>query len=322
MTSATKNDTLVLRNGDRMTGEFKQLQRGLVMLKTDAASTIYVKWTRVVTATTDKRFEIHLEDGRVFVGSIAASQTAYRVIVRGRTDTVEVAVRSVVEMARIKKTFWDRLDGSVDLGVNFTQQNAKFDLNLATTVTYQVAANRVGLLFNGTFSRQDSTEDINRRNLTGLYAREFNNQWFWAAAGSADRNSQLSLDYAWSLGTGPGRFLILSNKVNLGSWIGLNYRREKYVGDDARSTIPVSLATDFQWFSWSGLSTDISSRLVISPIVNDSGRWQINFTASIKQEVLNQLYLTVGITEFYDSKPPTQTNKNDFSITTSLGWTF
>jgi hypothetical protein len=322
VTDEEKSDVLVLRNGDTLTGDFRELERGMVTFKTDAASTIYVKWPRVVTASTDKRFEIDLDDGRVFVGSLAASQTAYRVLVRTDGDTVEVAVASVVKMIRIKKTFFERLDGSVDAGFNFTQQNTKVDLSLSATVQYDVALNRIRLDFDGTFSRQDSVSDIQRRNLTASYTRLLGDRWIWAAGGGGARNSQLGLEQSWSLGTGPGRLLVMSNKVNLGTWIGLYYRTEQYVGDDARNTVPLSLTTDFQWFTWSGLSTDVSSRLVVSPILNDRGRWQINFTASVRRELLSHLYLNLGVTEIYDSKPPSDVNKNDFAFTSSLGWTF
>jgi len=48
----------------------------------------------------------------------------------------------------------------------------------------------------------------------------------------------------------------------------------------------------------------------------------IHFNTRLKQELLSLLYLTVGINEVFDSNPPGDANKNDFSLTTSLGWTF
>lgn len=42
----------------------------------------------------------------------------------------------------------------------------------------------------------------------------------------------------------------------------------------------------------------------------------------MKHELLSLLYLTVGINEYYDTSPPPDANQNDFSITTSIGWTF
>ncbi|MGW8283291.1 MAG: DUF481 domain-containing protein [Gemmatimonadota bacterium] len=135
-------------------------------------------------------------------------------------------------------------------------------------------------------------------------------------------NSQLDLERSWTFGTGPGRLLVLSNLVNVSSWLGLYYRNERYTGDDPRSTIPLSLVTDLDWFTWSGLSTDVSSRLAVSPILDDAGRWQISFTASVKHELLKLLYLTISVNEYYDTSPPADANQNDLSITTSIGWTF
>lgn len=317
-----KTDTLLLRNGDTFTGDFRELERGIVTFKTDAASTIYIKWPRVVTATADKTFEIDLEDGRVFVGSVGMSERPYHLIIRQAEDTLEVPISSVVEMIRIKKTFFERLDGSVGAGFNFTQQNTKVDLNLSATVRYDVVRHRTRLDFDGTFSSQDSVSNIVRRTLTALYTRVFHNRWLWAVGGDGTRNSQLGLEGAWALGTGPGRFLVLNDRIKIGTWLGLFYRREKYIGQDTRSSVPLSLTTDLQWYTWTGLDTDVSSRLSISPILGDSGRWRINFTAGLRREVVSHLYLDLGVTEIYDSKPPSDVNKNDFAFTSSLGWTF
>jgi hypothetical protein len=322
VTDPEKTDTLVLRNGDVVTGDFRELQRGIVTFDTDAASTIHIKWPRVVTATTTKTFEIVLADGVVYVGSLISSDEAHKVVVEHTAGRVRVAVDSVVQMVRIKKTIWQRLDGSVDMGLDYTQQNAKVDFNLSFTIRYNVAHNRFRLNFASTFSSQDSVSDTRRRGLEATYARELSNRWFWAVSAGAGSNSQLGLDYARLIGTGPGRFLVLSNKVQLSTWVGLFHRTERYEGDDPRGTTPLSLTTDFQWFAWSGLSTDVSSQLVISPILSDSGRWRVGFVTSLSHDLVNNLSLSIGITEIYDSKPPSDVNKNDFNFTSSLGWTF
>ena len=85
-----KTDSLRLRNGDWLTGDLKELTRGIVTYKTDVASTIYVKWTRVLTATTGKRFQIYLDDERRYLGSLKASDTLGRVVIRADRDTFEV----------------------------------------------------------------------------------------------------------------------------------------------------------------------------------------------------------------------------------------
>ena len=58
-------------------------------------------------------------------------------------------------------------------------------------------------------------------------------------------------------------------------------------------------------------------------MVNAQGRWRISFTADLTQEVVDDLYLRIGLLEEYDSRPPAaDANRNDFSIRTSIGWSF
>jgi len=317
-----ETDVLLLRNGDDVTGELKGLVRGQVTFKTDAMSTVYVKWPRVVTATTNKQFEIHLADGRKFFGSLKASDTPHQVIIRATRDTLELPTQSIVQLTRLGGNFWRRLSGSISLGFDFTQQNSKVDLSTAATIAYAVPLHRLELTLNGSFSRQDSASTISRRDLGLWWAREYSKVWIWSVAAQLQENSQLSLDFSFAIGTGPGRFFVNTNRVALVTWIGPFYRRENYEGEDPRTAVPLALATDFELFSWAGLSTDLSSRLVIAPVLNDSGRWQIAFIAQLNRELLNNLYLNIGLTEYFDSSPPADANRNDFSINTSLSWTF
>jgi hypothetical protein len=321
--SSAQTDVLILRNDDSMTGEFKNLQRGIVTFKTDAMATISVKWPRVITAWTDKQFEIRLRDGRIFVGTMAGTDSG-QVVIQTASDTVSVHTETVVSMVRLKRTFFQRPDGNLNLGLNFTQQNSKVDITFSGEVRYNIPLNHYQFNCDGTFSRQDSVSNITRRNFTFFYARELTDRtdWFWAVTARNQENSQLGLDNALSVGTGPGRFMTQSNRVVLALWVAPAIRRESYVNTDPRTTYPLTMVADFQLFNWAGMSTDLSSRLSAAPVLNDSGRWQIGFTANLNRELLNQLYLTIGITEIYDSKPPTDTNKNDFSLTSSLGWTF
>jgi hypothetical protein len=316
-----KTDVLILRNGDSMTGEFKGLTRGLVEFKTDAMSTIYVKWPRVITAATDKEFEIHLDDGRIFVGTMDPTDSA-QVIIRDLIDTLSVPTQSVVEMVRLKRTWFQRLDGNFSLGFDFTQQNNKVDLYLNGEVRYDIPRNRFRLTYDGTFSRQDSVSNITRRDFRFDYSNLLSKNWFWGITAANSENSQLGLENATQVGIGPGRFLVQSNRVELMAALVPYIRRETYVNDAPRTTAPLAVVADFELFNWAGMSTDLSSRLSVAPVLNDSGRWQVSFNAKVKRELLNQLYLTVGVVEIYDSKPPSNTNKNDFSLSSSLGWSF
>jgi hypothetical protein len=332
---AQKTDSVMVRNGDRIVGEIKGMERGQLEFKTDAMKTVYVQWPKVVTVQTDKTFEIVLDDGTMHFGSLdPGSQDS--VVIRADTGSVVVATQAVVALQRIKASFWAALDGNIDLGIDFTQQNAKTDLNLSGSVRY---AARLGLVhglgmvtggfnvtnlnFSSTFSRQDDTDDIERLNASLSHARQLDNRWFWVLALAGERNSQLSLDFRGTVAGGAGRFIVQSNKLDLGLWIGPSFSRERFTGESADNSFPLILAADFEYFTWGALNTDLSSQLSLMPILDQWGRWRINFNVSVNREVLTNLYIKLGVTEAFDSAPTAaDANKNDFSLTTSFGWNF
>ena len=80
---------------------------------------------------------------------------------------------------------------------------------------------------------------------------------------------------------------------------------------------------DFALFSLGGLTTNLSSNLAVLPVFNQAGRWRITSVTSFKREIITDFYFNVSLNEFFDSQPPTEdTNKNDFSVTTSFGISF
>ena len=337
---AQKTDSVTVRSGDRMVGEMKGLKRGQLEFKTDAMSTVYVKWPRIVSVSTDKVFEIELADGRVFFGSLTAGAQD-SVMIQADSVKLVVPTQSVVSLERIKGNFWDSLDGNVDLGINFTQQNRKTDLNLSGEVHYAhqgapddadkgLRLNKFSsgfaftkLDYNATFSRQDSTQDISRYTATLAHLRQLQNRWFWLVGVAGESNSQLSLDFRATLTGGVGRFIKQSNKLDLALWVGPSYSREQFTGESPDNSIPLIFAADFEYFTWGTLDTNVSSRLSVIPILDQWGRWRINFTLNVKQEVLKNFYVNVGVNDAFDSDPTAaDANTNDFSLTTSFGWTF
>ncbi|MCL7963922.1 MAG: DUF481 domain-containing protein [marine benthic group bacterium] len=333
-----KTDTVVVNNGNLIVGEIKRLQRGQLELSTDAMSTVYVEWPKIRSVGTSKIFEVFLEDGTIYFGSMELSGRD-SVIVHAADDTVAVPTQSVVSLQRIKPNFWDALDGYVNFGFDFTQQNVKLDLNLNGEVRHTARQKRgsggdihilnsngivlTRFTYNASFSRQDSVANIERSQVALSRARQFESLWFWIIALGAERNSQLSLDYRWTVSGGAGRFLVQSNKFDVSVWAGPAFSRERFSGETPASSLPLVLAADAYYFTWGSLDTTISSGLQVTPILDQWGRWRVNFTLNASRDLVKNFNLTVGITESYDSAPTSaDAAQNDLSITTTLGWTF
>lgn len=319
---AQKTDLITMRNGDIMTGEVKWLDSGRLDVSTDAMSTVHIKWPRILTLTTDKRFEIVLEDEQVFFGSLRSAEAGRVVIVTDDGD-LEVPTQRVVRLHRLKSGFWSSLDGNVGLGVGYTQQNDKTDFNFNGDIKYPHKVNLTRLQFENTFSRQNGTDDIFRLDGTLAHLRQFSGRWFYLGIALGSRNSQLSLVYRAGLGGGVGRLFIETNRAGLAVWLGPAVTSEQYNGQESALSIPLALVTNFQVFIWESLNTELQGKVSILPILNEGGRWRIDASLNLRRELVSDLFLGIGINELYDSKPPSvEAATNDFSFTTTLGFKF
>src|SRR5678816_1079029 len=62
----SNEDVVVLKNGDRMTGEIKGLQRGELRFKSDyMAESVRLDWTKVASLESKSTFMIWLVDGKL-----------------------------------------------------------------------------------------------------------------------------------------------------------------------------------------------------------------------------------------------------------------
>lgn len=319
---AQKTDVITLENGNRVTGEMKSLERAVLVFKTASMGTPNVDWPEVVTVDTDKQFAIALADGTLLFGSLKPG-TADSVIIVTDTAAVTSATRNVVSLERLKPDFWSALDGSIKAGIGFTQQNAKTDFTLGADVKYVRRSYITKLDFNYQYSRQDDTDDIYNLSANLAHGRQFTGRWFYIAFLDGARNSQLSLDWRGTVGGGLGRFLMQSNRSDLSVWVAPAYAYEQYAGESANSAFPLVLAADYMLAFKGAHDTDISSRLAVLPIIGEGGRWRLSFTLNFEREIVNNLNLGIQIAEAYDSQPPSaDAEKNDFSLTTYLGWSF
>src|SRR4249920_789054 len=66
-----KDDRVVLKNGDHITGEIKRIERGILYFKPGyALEDIQIDWTRVERLESQDYFTIGLTDGAVYTGLI------------------------------------------------------------------------------------------------------------------------------------------------------------------------------------------------------------------------------------------------------------
>lgn len=320
--SAADTDLVVLRNGDRLQGEAKRLQYGRLEFKTSTMSTVYIEWDKVEALVSPNTYELETTDGARYFGSLARGAAgSLTVELEGRTTPVPL--QSVVRIRRIKSSFWDRLDGSINLGASYTKSSGVGQGSLSASVGTRRRAFEFSTDFATSVTVQPNEEDKSRTALSVSYNRLLSNRWFVPGTGKLERNTDLGLDLRSSVGGGFGRYFVQTNRSLLGAAGGVLVNRENPVEGDSTVNVEAFLGALYEFFTYDTPKTKIDVTVVLLPSLNVGGRYRTELNLTLSREIVKDF--TVGVTGYdsYDSKPPQgSSSTHDLGVSLTVGWTF
>ncbi len=320
--NAAYNDAVVLKNGDRLKGEVKNLQQGMLEFKTDTMSTVYIKWDRVAEITAPETFEVETTDGVRLYGPLASGGRGKLAIDVG-VRTISVNLADVVRITLLKRGFWNRIDGSVDLGASYTQSSGVGQGSLSVDVHSRRPNYQIGTKFDTTITVQPDQPASARTTLTAGYVRFLKNKWFVPATAKFERNTDIGLELRSSALGGFGRYFMQTNRSQLGAAGGLVYTREIPVDGDTTNNAEAFAGTSYSFFTYDRPKTTIDVSFTVFPSLNVSGRFRTDFDVTVRRELFRDF--TVGLTYYdtYDNKPPgVGSPAHDFGGTVTVGWIF
>lgn len=324
-----KDDVVVLHNGDRMTGEIKSLEQGVLSFKADYMSdSVRLDWKRVARIESKDQYIIILISGRLYTGSLdlvpRSRDTVENFEIRAGNDYVKVKQDEVLTLRPSEARFLQQLKGNIDYGFGYTSGNSQYQSQLSAAANYR----RVGHYFTGslssTLSGQSGGEGTSRFNVNVGYKRLFRERWFAGTLLDFLHSEQQSLNLRTTMGGILGRNLLQTDRTALSVGAGMVVTRERYdpsSGREPRATNAEAIVgLDFYIFRFK--TTDITSRLLIYPSVTVPGRVRLELNSNLRIELIKNFYWSFNLYENFDNKPPVDVKRNDLGISTSFGWKF
>jgi len=319
---AAKADVIVLRNGDRLTGEAKQMSRGQLKLSTDDAGTVYIEWDKIVAMTTASQYEVVATNGARYVGVLApASNTQLKVVANDGTETV-LAFLDVVSFAPIKAGFLERIDGTLDVGGSYTKSSGVGQMTVDMDADYRRPSYEVFTNFMSNVTRS-SSETITQFTLRSGSVHFRDDGWIFSPFAYVARNVDLGLSLGAAAAFTAGRYVQRSNRsetlVACGAAAGKEELTDgRTIGDfDA----VVSIATSVFRHDYPKTAVDLS--LLMFPELNRWGRVRANTNARLKRELFKDFIGAITVYDTFDGQPQVaDVSRNDVGVTLSIGWTF
>ncbi len=318
-----RTDVIVFKSGDKVTGEIKQLDRGLLRVRTNSMGTVDIEWEDIERVTSNYRFEVEVSNGERYYGSILPSGEKQHLDVTGEAGPVTLEHMSVVKITQLEGEFWQRWSGSLDMGYSFARANRLTTWNLGFEGNFRMPKHLTNVKFDSNFSDQQDAESTTRHTFLFSFNRFFSDRWFVNFPVSFQQNNELSLDLRSTGGVGIGRHLRQTNRSNLGLVVGGIFSRENFPDDPSVSSMEAMAVLDLQTFTYDFPKVDVGITFAVFPSLSDLGRVRFAFTSELSYEFFRDFYWKVKMFDDFDSSPQAEdAEKNDFGISTSIGWTF
>jgi len=318
-----RTDVVTLGNGDRITGEIINLNRGRLEFKTDDAGTLYLEWDKLASVVAARLFEIEVEDGTQYLGSLGAAP-ARTISVVGAGVTTPLQMSVVTRISPIGRSFWQKIDGSVDAGFNYTRSSGVAQLNANWNQAYRRPAFtfRTALSLTATEKGNDEGRD-DRGSFEASFLRYPWKRWFFTFVGRFETNESLGLTLRSQVGGAVGPRLVNTNRAQLAVGAGVVVNDER--GVDVEPTRNVEALFMFGWsfYTYDRPKTNLDITTQYYPSLSDPGRNRLQFDAAVKQEVLKDFFVSVSGYNSYDNRPPNPAfSNNDVGVVLSVGWSY
>jgi putative salt-induced outer membrane protein YdiY len=322
-----RGDIVVMKNGDRFTGEVKRLQSGVLYIETDySANNLTVEWNQVAGVSSTAMYLITLANGEHVTGKFErlarTDALGEDVTIVSETTDVHLPPADVIEMATHKPSFWRQLTGSIDAGTSFTSGNSQIAVNTDMNATYATPKWTTTADLGTSFGNQSGGTKTNRddASLSGQYFLGRNAY----LGGLLDflHSSQQDLDLRTTVGGGYGRYLKRTGTSQF-RWLGgIVYAKEAYTsqahagGSNAEGL--VGLAFDSYRFKLG----EIHLQAMTFPGLSDFGRVRATTNNSLVIKLTNNFHLTFSFWDNYDSRPPVAAKNNELGLSSAIGWAF
>jgi Protein of unknown function, DUF481 len=324
-----KDDVVVMKNGDRLTGEIKQLDHGLLYFKSAYMNApVELDWNEVAALQTKDPFIIRLTSGRRLTGSIERTpgkQSGQEEFVLGSGSTgLVVHPAQVIEMRQAEESIWKQVNGNVDFGVSYASGTNPTTLSLSANAVYQGDKNVVAASTSSQFSSQSNAQNSFRYTLDSDYSRFFARRWFAIGLFNFLKSDQQDLDWRTTYGIGFGKEIVRTDRSAFQMFGGLDYSHEQYFPsagrDNSANSMEGLVGAKYTTFRFKTL--DVSWDGTMYPSITDGPRVRFSTGGNLKIELIKDLYWSFRVYENYDTKPPVNAPKSDFGLATSFGFKF
>ena len=312
-------DVLVLKNGDRITGDVKQIWDEEVLIEPEYTDEFNVDLSAVAHIESERYFEIELESGEQVLATLSGADEQGIQIIHTADGPLSVPLAEIFELDEPEKPF--DFESHVDISAS---------LNKGNTDSYDSKA-RADMMIKFSDHRHIAELSISREGVDDVPSKEqdlikynynwlFNDPTFFSAQISHQRDPIIELDSRLIISAGLGRDVFNTPRKILSLQLGAGFQLEESGDNSDESTVVIwSLRYRHDF-----IGGDLELFHNDSIVHNVSGRDNTSLKTStgLRYEITDLLYANFSFDYDYETDPVEIAVSEDITILFGLGAEF
>jgi putative salt-induced outer membrane protein YdiY len=316
---AANADVLVLKNGDRISGEISRIWDAEITIEPEYSDEFQVDMPAVDYIESERKFEIDLEDGRSVVAQLPGAAADGSQIVKTEDETLTVPLAQLFELEEPEEEFdWE---SNVDFSASLNSGNTdSYNTKLRADTTVQVTDHRhIGEI---TFFREKLSGTTTQENDLFKYSYNwiFRDPWFFAAQLSLERDPIIELDSRVIVGAGIGRDIWNTPRRKLSIQLSAGTQAEEIGMTSTNNAVAIwglryrqdFLGDDLELFHNHSITENVSGRPNTS----------LKTSTGVRYEITDLLYANASVDFDYESDPIDIAEHEDIALLLGLGLEF
>lgn len=333
LAARARADQVSLKNGDRLTGTIVKSDGKALLVHTDYAGDVTIKWDAVAGLESSGELHVKLPDGKTIAGTVKTTDGKLEIATKSGAVEANIAdvkaLRNDAEESAYEKTVHPGLlqDWKAGLNVGFalTGGNSQTEtLSTGFTGIRQTTNDKLGLYANTVYATNNApgaspSTTANTAAGGARYDHDLDPKVFAFVAADFFADALQDLNLRSVFGGGAGFHAIKTSTTTLDLIGGLNYTRESY-STFTRNFAALTLGEELTHKM--GKSTVINEALTLFPDLNSLGDYRGTFIFSTVTKLHNHLGWQNSFNDVYVTNPPLGKKQNDVIFTTGLNVSF
>lgn len=328
---ALRADTVLLKNGDRITGTATKLEAGKLSFKIAYSDAITIPWDEVTSLTMSQPLLLSTPKGTVSVSSVERSKEGLILTTPAGPKTMDTASVAIMRTPADQKAYEDSLHPSwahawaanVNLALALAHGNSETTtFSAGFAATRSTRTDKTQLYANTLYSTNaNATPSTSANTSSGGFRYDHNVNPKLFAFGSSDFTADAlqDLDLRSIVGGGFGWHASKTARQTFDVMGGVVWIHETYSPGPTNSFTAINIGE--QYTRKIGAGSLLTEQMYFYPNLNQTGQYQFSADSTFSTKIGKIFTWQTTFNDKYTSFPPTGTLSNDLILTTGLGIT-